>query len=128
MKSKHKYLLEGSELSDSLSWCAHKAMAQPLICTVALFSDPIILREINSIDGTDYLFHGEQLEEKNIGEFSLQCGRRVDALKLWLTWKYLGDEGFERNINNLVKALTKPLSSFASVSYTHLTLPTKRIV
>ena len=106
LSSKHKYLLKGSELSDSLSWCAHKAMAQPLICTVALFSDPTILREINSIDGTDYLFHGEQLEEKNIGEFSLQCGRRVDALKLWLTWKYLGDEGFERNINNLVNLIS----------------------
>tara|TARA_Y100001970_G_scaffold244726_1_gene311154 strand:+ start:2405 stop:3802 length:1398 start_codon:yes stop_codon:yes gene_type:complete len=106
LSSKHKYLLKGSELSDSLSWCAHKAMAQPLICTVALFSDPTILREINSIDGTDYLFHGEKLQEKDIGEFSLQCGRRVDALKLWLTWKYLGDEGFEHNISNLVNLIS----------------------
>jgi len=102
LSRKHKYLLKGSEFSDSFSWCAHKAMAQPLVCTVALFSDPTILREINSIDGTDYLFHHEESEEKNLGEFSLQCGRRVDALKLWLTWKYLGDEGFEHNINNLV--------------------------
>lgn len=96
----HRNLLEGAEKSDSLSWCAHKAMAQPLICTVALFKSPLILKELNSIEGTNYLFH-DKSDEINIGEYSLQCGRRVDSLKLWLTWKYLGDNGFEKHIDHL---------------------------
>ena len=96
----HRNLLEGAEKSDSLSWCAHKAMAQPLICTVALFKSPLILKEPNSIEGTNYLFH-DKSDEINIGEYSLQCGRRVDSLKLWLTWKYLGDIGFEKHIDHL---------------------------
>lgn len=96
----HRNLLKGAEKSDSFSWCAHKAMSQPLICTVALFKSPSILRELNSIERTDYLFHDES-DEINIGEYSLQCGRRVDSLKLWLTWKYLGDDGFEKHINHL---------------------------
>jgi len=96
----HRNLLEGAEKSDSFSWCAHKAMSQPLICTVALFKSPSILREINSIEGTNYLFH-DKADEINMGEYSLQCGRRVDSLKLWLTWKYLGDIGFEKHIDHL---------------------------
>ena len=31
--------------------------------------------------------------EQDLGRKSLQCGRRADALKLWLTWKYFGDRG-----------------------------------
>ncbi|MDG1545185.1 MAG: pyridoxal-dependent decarboxylase [Candidatus Poseidoniia archaeon] len=100
LSKEHRNLLKGAEKSDSFSWCAHKAMSQPLICTVALFKTPSILRELNSIEGTNYLFHDET-DEINIGEYSLQCGRRVDSLKLWLTWKYLGDNGFEKHINHL---------------------------
>ena len=96
----HRNLLKGAEKSDSFSWCAHKAMSQPLICTVALFKSPLILKELNSIEGTDYLFH-DKSDEINIGEYSLQCGRRVDSLKLWLTWKYLGDIGFEKHMDHL---------------------------
>ena len=96
----HRNLLKGAEKSDSFSWCAHKAMSQPLICTVALFKSALILKELNSIEGTDYLFH-DKSDEINIGEYSLQCGRRVDSLKLWLTWKYLGDIGFEKHMDHL---------------------------
>ncbi|MFQ5748196.1 MAG: pyridoxal-dependent decarboxylase, partial [Planctomycetota bacterium] len=30
-----------------------------------------------------------------------QCGRRLDALKLWLAWQALGDEGMRRRIDRL---------------------------
>jgi glutamate/tyrosine decarboxylase-like PLP-dependent enzyme len=32
---------------------------------------------------------------------SLQCARRVDALKLWLSWKFYGDKGYDDIITNL---------------------------
>ena len=36
---------------------------------------------------TEYLFHNKDTNEPDLGKQSLQCGRRVDVLKLWLTWK-----------------------------------------
>jgi len=101
LSSVHRDLLAGAELSDSFSWCAHKMMGAPLMCTVALFKKPDILMEINQISGTDYLFHDEQDAQLDLGNISLQCGRRVDALKLWLSWKYYGDKGYEKNIDRL---------------------------
>ena len=101
LSKSHRHLLKGSEKSDSFSWSAHKAMSQPLVCTVALFKSPSILKKLNSVEGTDYLFHDDKSDQINLGEYSLQCGRRVDSLKLWLTWKYLGDTGFEKHIDHL---------------------------
>ena len=101
LSTKHKYLLKGSEKADSLTWCQHKAMAQPLMCTVALFKNPDILAILNDVEGTEYLFHNDNKKTLDLGKLSLQCGRRVDALKLWLTWKYYGDNGYEKNINHL---------------------------
>ena len=49
----------------------------------------------------DLIDEKKKLSEINIGEYSLQCGRRVDSLKLWLTWKYLGDIGFEKHMDHL---------------------------
>ena len=101
LSSQHKDLLSGSKYSDSFTWCAHKAMAQPLMCTVTLFNNPNILFEINDVEGTEYLFHDGDTKEPDLGKQSLQCGRRVDALKLWLTWKYFGDAGYEKKIDHL---------------------------
>ena len=101
ISSKHKYLMDGSARSDSITWCAHKMMGIPLICTAALFKDSSILKKINTVEDTDYLFHDDSNQNMNLGEHSLQCGRRTDAVKLWLSWKYLGDKGFEKNIDHI---------------------------
>ena len=97
----HKTLLKGCEASDSFTWCAHKMMGIPLMCTAIILEDKTMLKRINSVPGTDYLFHGEDQEEMDLGIHSLQCGRRVDSLKLWLSWKYLGDDGYENRIEHL---------------------------
>ncbi len=101
LSSKHKNLIDGSKYSDSFTWCAHKMMGLPLVCTVSLFNDKDILLKINDVKGTDYLFHSKDHQELDLGLYSLQCGRRVDVLKLWLTWKYFGDNGYEERINHL---------------------------
>lgn len=46
--------------------------------------------------GATYLFRGGEFD---LGDKTLQCGRRPDVLKLFLTWKYLGRQGFERRID-----------------------------
>jgi len=101
LSEKHKQLLKGSGQSDSFTWCPHKAMAQPLMCTAILFKNPDILVNINDVEGTEYLFHNNSDKNLDLGKISLQCGRRVDVLKLWLTWKYYGDSGYEKKIDHL---------------------------
>ena len=98
LSEKHRNLLNGCEDSDSFAWCAHKMMGVPLMCTVILMKEKIILKDMNEVPSTDYLFHGEEMD---LGLYSLQCGRRADSIKLWLTWKYFGDIGYEERIDRL---------------------------
>lgn len=101
LSKRHSHLVKGSEHSDSFSWCAHKMMGVPISCTALITKQHDFLKEINCVEGTDYLFHGNENEQTDLGLYSFQCGRRVDALKLWLAWKHVGDEGYEKKINHL---------------------------
>ena len=35
----------------------------------------------------DYLFHEDNDHSWDLGDRGLQCGRKVDALKLWFSWQ-----------------------------------------
>ena len=37
------------------------------------------------------------------GKKSIQCGRKVDAVKLWFAWKYFGLKGYQKHIDNLIE-------------------------
>ncbi|MBN4052810.1 hypothetical protein JYU07_00870, partial [Roseiflexus sp. AH-315-K22] len=97
----HRALLDGVERADSLTWCPHKMMGIPLVCSALLVREAGWLSRCNA-SGAAYLFHddkpGVQLDT---GEMSLQCGRRMDAVKLWLSWQHQGDDGFAARIDRL---------------------------
>ena len=103
LSKKHRILLEGSELADSFTWDAHKLMGVPLICTAFLTKHKNLLAQSCALEkqDTSYLFHENEEKDYNLGHNSLQCGRRVDSLKLWLLWKYIGTNGFEKRIDHL---------------------------
>lgn len=100
---KYKHLLKGVELSDSFTWDAHKLLGIPLTASFFLCKTKGTLLRTNSCGSTEYLFHTSENEEFDTGPKSLQCGRRVDSLKLWLSWKFLGDSGIAENINKLME-------------------------
>ena len=92
--SKHSSLLSGIELADSVCWDAHKMMGLPLICSAFLVKDSEILARVCAHGNVaHYLFH-EESRNIDAGRYSLQCGRRNDALKLWLAWRECGDAGW----------------------------------
>lgn len=95
-------LLKGSELSDSFTWDAHKLMNIPMIASFFLTKHIGILNENSSGGGDAYIFHDYENIDYDSGKKSLQCGRRVDALKLWLTWKYNGDQKYSNLIEQQV--------------------------
>ncbi|MFO8001551.1 MAG: aspartate aminotransferase family protein [Marinilabilia sp.] len=101
LSEKHRHLLKGLEKTDSFVWDPHKIMNIPLICSALLVKEEGTLKHnITDID-TDYLYH--QLDQnEDLGEKSIQCGRRVDAVKLWFAWKYFGLEGYQKRIDNLI--------------------------
>ncbi len=94
-------LFKGLEAADSFSWNPHKMMNIPLICSALLVKENDVMREeIQSYD-SDYIYHTSPDSDFDLGPGSLQCGRRVDALKLWLAWKFYGDTGFANRIEHL---------------------------
>ena len=100
--SKYGNLMDGVELADSVCWDAHKMMGVPLVCSAFLIKKPEVLRKVCSHgDVAHYLFHGDS-EDVDIGRISLQCGRRNDALKLFLAWREKGDAGWARLIESYV--------------------------
>lgn len=99
LSPRHRRLLDGLERADSFIWNPHKLMGLPLICSVFLARRPGLLRRAIATGGTQYIFHEGGYEDFDLGPFSLQCGRRVDALKLWLSWKYYGDRGYSDRID-----------------------------
>ena len=97
----HKHLLSDSHLADSFAWDAHKLLNVPITAAVILVKEAGALLECCSGGGGEYLFHNDDNKEFNLGERSIQCGRRADALKVWLSWKAVGYSGFQAKIDYL---------------------------
>ena len=103
-------LMEGVEFADSVCWDAHKMMGLPLICSAFLVKQADVLAKVCAHGNVaHYLFH-ESSKDHDLGRYSLQCGRRNDALKLWLAWRECGDAGWAALVENYV-ALADHLES-----------------
>lgn len=101
LSTKHRHLLNGIEQTDSFAWNPHKLMNIPLICSTLLVKEKGTLQKNITDVNTDYIFHDiDDIED--LGKKSIQCGRRVDAVKLWFAWKYYGTLGYEERIDHLI--------------------------
>ena len=90
-------MIDGVELVDSFTLNAHKMLGTPLGCSLIVVKDKKHLHDSFSNDAS-YLYQTDH-DEFNLGKMSLQCGRRNDALKLWVLWKSLGTSGLERLVD-----------------------------
>lgn len=79
-------LVLGLERADSFSWDPHKMMWMPLSLGTILVRDGIWLRRAFEADAP-YLFSGSS---ENLGEMTIQCSKRADAIKLWLVLRAHG--------------------------------------
>ena len=69
-------------------------MGIPLICSAFIVKDADVLQAVCSNGNTAHYLYIETGEDVDLGRYSLQCGRRNDALKLWLAWREIGDAGW----------------------------------
>ena len=72
-------------------------LGTPLGCSLIVVKDKKHLHGSFSNDAT-YLYQTDH-DEFNLGKMSMQCGRRNDALKLWVLWKSVGTKGLERIVD-----------------------------
>ncbi len=101
LSDKYRDKMKGIERTDSFSWDAHKLMNIPLVCSVLLVKNKGVLQHNLTDINTDYIYHDlEDIEDP--GKKSIQCGRHVDAVKLWFAWKYYGKQGYAKRIENLL--------------------------
>lgn len=100
MSSKYRHVLRGIERSNSMTWCQHKMMGVPLQCSAFLLRDDKELMMHAHCANARYLFQQDKCYDikYDTGDKSIQCGRKVDALKLWLMWKAKGNMGFDEEI------------------------------
>jgi glutamate/tyrosine decarboxylase-like PLP-dependent enzyme len=97
--STERVRMAGVERADSVAVTGTKCLGLPQQCAAVLVRRPGALRSCNAM-GADYLFH--EYEEKNydVGDLTLNCGRRVDAFKLWCAWKVHGRVGLEERVDH----------------------------
>ncbi|XP_071451165.1 cysteine sulfinic acid decarboxylase-like [Hetaerina americana] len=96
-------ILNGIERADSISWNPHKMLGAPLQCAVFLVRHEGLMHKCNSASAT-YLFQQDKFYDASYdtGDKSIQCGRKVDAFKLWLMWAARGDIGLSSLVENAV--------------------------
>lgn len=100
---KRRYKLNGAEKADSLTVNPHKMLGIPTTCSFLLLPDKRLFQTANSLSAP-YLFHNnnddEDSENYDLADGTMGCGRRPDALKFYLGWRWYGTEGYEKRIDH----------------------------
>jgi L-2,4-diaminobutyrate decarboxylase len=83
-----RWRLEGMEKADSLIFDPHKMMFMPLAAGGVLVRNGARLAEPLE-EGAPYLF-GSKRRFPDLGQLTIACSQRFDALKVWLVWRVYG--------------------------------------
>ncbi|KAK6970781.1 cysteine sulfinic acid decarboxylase [Biomphalaria glabrata] len=99
-----RHKLHGIEKADSVSWNPHKMLCVPLQASLFVTRHKDLLCECHSFKAK-YLFQQDKFYDVSFdtGDKSLQCGRKVDVLKLWLMWKAKGTKKLAAEIEHLLE-------------------------
>ncbi|CAG8687229.1 28583_t:CDS:2 [Dentiscutata erythropus] len=101
---KHRHMIDGASLADTFVLNPHKMLGTPLQCSFLLARDKKIFLQSNSLKA-EYLFR----HEDDLGDGTVGCGRRPDAIKLFIGWKIYGIQGYQMRIEHAFK-MTKYLT------------------
>eukprot|EP00547_Thalassionema_nitzschioides_P012398 CAMPEP_0194263302 /NCGR_PEP_ID=MMETSP0158-20130606/46988_1 /TAXON_ID=33649 /ORGANISM="Thalassionema nitzschioides, Strain L26-B" /LENGTH=554 /DNA_ID=CAMNT_0039003483 /DNA_START=12 /DNA_END=1676 /DNA_ORIENTATION=- len=94
---KQRNRFDGMGEVDSVSFNAHKGLGVPQQCSMLITNNKKgALIESNGIEA-EYLYQNNKYD---VGVKSLSCGRKGDALKLWLSIRKHGFDGFRQIADN----------------------------
>jgi glutamate/tyrosine decarboxylase-like PLP-dependent enzyme len=91
-------LMAGVDRADSLSWSLHQVLGVTQQSTALLVRAPGLLRRAFGGEASGLFEPDRNHPELDTEPLVFHCGRRVDALKAWLTWKSRGTAGFVARI------------------------------
>lgn len=99
LTSRYRSLMDGVSRADSVSWNLHKMSNVPIQASAFLVREKGLLQRSNAQEA-EYLFQPDKPYDTSfdIGVRSIQCGRHVDVLKVWMMWKGLGDTGMGERV------------------------------
>ncbi|MBI4164933.1 MAG: hypothetical protein HY508_04280 [Acidobacteria bacterium] len=97
---RHRQLLRGISRSDSFSFDPHKMLFMPLSASVVMVRDGGALHHAFE-QYAPYMYGNSGREYPDIGQFTIACSQRVDALKTWLTWKAYSPKLWEELISDV---------------------------
>ncbi len=100
LSGRHRDLLSGIELADSLSWDAHKWLFQTYGCGMVLVRDRKNLA--NSFHAHPEYLKDLELEEEYLNPWNLgpELTRPARGLKLWLTLQVMGRDAIAASIDH----------------------------
>ena len=96
----------------------------PLQCSAFLTRHPNLLSEANSLQA-EYLFQNDKYYDASYdsGDKSIQCGRKVDSLKLWLALMARGEDLTEKLVDNIFHMAQYVTEKMAKTPGFRLVLP-----
>lgn len=103
LSNRHRNLLDGIELADSITVDFHKKFWQPISCGAFLLRDGEQFKHLRL--HADYL-NPESHEEQGIPNLvgkSLATSRRFDALKLWMSFQAMGRVKFGQMVDRTLE-------------------------
>lgn len=94
LSSQYRDKLTGITLAESIVWDGHKLLYMPAPVSAVLFKDPLNSYQAFAQDAS-YLFQGNGFEDENynISYRTIECTKRMMALKLWTAFSLYGVEG-----------------------------------
>lgn len=103
LSKNNRHLMNGIERTNSLTWNPHKTLGAPLQCSLFLTKEKDLLPQCNSTDAK-YLFQQDKFYDVSYdtGNKSVQCGRKIDAFKLWSMLKYRGTGGLGNLVDHVI--------------------------
>jgi len=112
VSKRHRSLLDGVELADSLVWDAHKMLRAPSNCTAVLVKDS---RWIDAAfhEEASYLFHDKDQPGLDFIHRSVECTKAGLGLKLFLALATEGEAGAERFVDRQVELARSAASYIA---------------
>jgi aromatic-L-amino-acid decarboxylase len=99
---KHRHLIRGIELADSITIDPHKWLAVPFAAGVVLTSKPEVLERAFAVYAP-YMPKAAGAVLPDNSKISTQWTRRMNAMKLWLTLKVHGRKAYEELIDRQMK-------------------------
>lgn len=124
LSARRRPLLDGIELADSVVWDGHKLLYMPAAVSAVLFRQPQH-GYLAFAQQASYLFQSDDhaIETFNNSYRTLECTKRMMALKLWAAFSLYGVEGLGALVDHVFESAARLAEKIAAHPEFELLMP-----